>query len=101
MNELPLAHWRIEAGLKLREAMFINGTLFNSEAWQGISNADVEQIEKVDEALLRGLLRAHAKVPLEALFLETGTIPIRFILKQSGRHHISGVSATFLAFKTT
>ena len=61
--------------------MLINGTLFNSEAWQGISNADVEQIEKVDEALLRGLLRAHAKVPLEALFLETGTIPIRFILK--------------------
>ena len=27
------------------------------------------------------MLRAHAKVPLEALFLETGTIPIRFILK--------------------
>ena len=43
----------------------INGTLFNSEAWQGISNADVEQLEKVDEALLRGLLRAHLKVPLK------------------------------------
>ena len=81
VNELPLAHWRIEAGLKLREAMFLNGTLFNSEAWHGISNADVEMLEKVDEALLRGLLGAHAKVPLEALFLETGTVPIRFILK--------------------
>ena len=38
-------------------------------------------LEKVDEALIRGLLGAHAKVPLEALFLETGTVPIRFILK--------------------
>ena len=27
------------------------------------------------------MLGAHAKVPLEALFLETGTVPIRFILK--------------------
>ena len=41
-----------------------NGTLFNSEAWQGISNADVEQLEKADEALIRGLFRAQAKVPL-------------------------------------
>ena len=81
VNELPLAHWRIEAGLKLREAMFLNGTLFNSEAWQGVSDADIEMLEKVDEALLRGLLGAHAKVPIEALFLETGTIPLKSVLK--------------------
>ena len=61
--------------------MLINGTLFNSEAWQGISKNDEEQLEKVDEALLRGLLKAHSKVPIEAFHLETGTIPIRFILK--------------------
>ena len=81
VNELPLAHWRIVAGLKLREAMFLNGTLLNSEAWQGVSDADIEMLEKVDEALLRGLLGAHAKVPIEALFLETGTIPLKSVLK--------------------
>ena len=81
VNEVPLGHWRVEAGLRLREAMLINGTLFNSEAWQGISQKDVEELEKVDEALLRGLLQAHSKVPKEALHLETGTIAIRHILK--------------------
>ena len=81
INELPLAHWRIEAGLELRQAMFINGTLFNSEAWQGIKDEEVEMLEKVDEALLRGILNAHSKTPLEALFLETVANPIRFILK--------------------
>jgi hypothetical protein len=81
VSEVPLAHWRIEAGLHLRQAMFLNGTLFNSEACQGISATEEEQLEKVDEALLRGLLNAHAKVPLEALHLETGTIPVRYILK--------------------
>ena len=44
-NEVPLAHWRIEAGLKLRQAMFLNGTLFNSEAWQGISPGEIEMID--------------------------------------------------------
>ena len=59
VNEIPLGHWRIVAGLQLRKAMFLNAILFNSEAWQGISDADIEHLEKVDEALLRGLLRAH------------------------------------------
>ena len=61
--------------------MLLNGTLFNSEAWQGISQAEIDMLEKVDEDLMRGLLQAHSKIPTEALFLETGTIPIRYILK--------------------
>ena len=52
-----------------------------SEAWQGIFEEDIENLEKVDHALLRGVLGAHAKIPTEALFLETGTVPLRFILK--------------------
>ena len=80
-SKVPLAQWRIQAGLKLRQAMFLNGTLFNSEAWQGISQSEIEMMEKVDEDLLRGLLKAHPKIPIEALYLETGTIPIRFTLK--------------------
>ena len=68
-NEVPLAHWRIKAGLKLRQAMLLNGTLFNSEAWQGISQAEINMLEKVDEDLMRGLLQAHSKIPTEALFL--------------------------------
>ena len=80
VNEIPLAHWKVEAGLKLRQAMLINGVLFNSEAWQGIYLKDIMLLEKVDEALLRGLLSAHPKIPLEALYLETRCLPIRFIL---------------------
>ena len=37
VNEVPLGHWKIEAGLRLRQAMFINGILFNSEAWHRVS----------------------------------------------------------------
>ena len=81
VNDLPLGHWRVQAELRLWEALFINRILFNSEAWQGIAKDDIESLEKVDEALIRGILGAHAKIPKEALFLETGTIPLRYIIK--------------------
>ena len=38
-------------------------------------------IAKVDEDLLRDFPKAHSKIPLGALYLETGSIPIRFIIK--------------------
>ena len=60
--------------------MFLSGILFNSEAWHGVSQKDINILEKVDEALLRGMLMAHAKIPLEALFLESSAIPIPFII---------------------
>ena len=60
--------------------MMLNGILFNSEAWHNVSQNDLTLLEKVDEALLQGLLNAHAKIPLEAMFLETSSIPIRFIV---------------------
>ena len=80
INEIPLAHWKVQAGLKLRQAMLINGILFNSEAWHGVNKKEIVILEKVDEALLRGVLSAHPKIPLEALYLETKSVPIRFIL---------------------
>ena len=80
VKDAPLGWWRIKAGTLLRQALFINATLFNSEAWHGVNKAQVEAFEKVDEALLRGLVLGHAKVPIPALYLETGMMPIRFIL---------------------
>ena len=77
VNEVPLGQWKVDAGLRLRQAMLVNGVLFNSEAWHNVSMNDLILLEKVDEALLRGLVNGHAKIPLEALFLETSSIPIR------------------------
>ena len=80
INEIPFANWKVQAGLSLRQAMLINGILFNSEAWHGVEKKDINMLEKVDEALLRGVLSAHPKIPIEALYLETKSVPIRFII---------------------
>ena len=57
-----------------------HGILFNSEGWHGITDDDIRVLEKIDEALIRALIKAHAKVPLEFLYMETGCIPIRHII---------------------
>ena len=33
LEDVPLGKYRVEVGLQLRQAMFINGVLFNSEVW--------------------------------------------------------------------
>jgi hypothetical protein len=79
LKEAPLGWTRIKSGLILRQAMLINGIMYNSEAWHGITPSDVISFEKVDEALLRGIVGGHAKLPLAALYLECGQVPLRFI----------------------
>ena len=67
-------------GLKLRQAMFVNGSLYNIEARHSVSMEDIRGLEKVDEELLRYLLDCHTKVPLGFLYLESGEFHVRFIL---------------------
>ena len=76
-----MSHREVKAALRLRQAMFVNGVLFKSEAWHNILDKDIVPLEKVDEALLRCILSAHSKTPLDALYLESGTVPLRFIIK--------------------
>ena len=80
LDDIPLGRYKMEIGLKLRQAMLLNGILFNSEAWHDVKEKEVKMLESVDEHLLRSLVAAHSKTPLEFLYLETGAVPIRYII---------------------
>ena len=54
--------------------------LCNSEAWRGFNPSQVEAFEKSYKALIRGLVSGHSKTPVHALYLETGQIPVLYIL---------------------
>ena len=71
--------------------MLLNGILFNSEIWYNVKEEEVKKLSQVDEYLLRSILGAPSKTPKEALYLETGCVPIKFILKMRRLmylHHI-------------
>jgi hypothetical protein len=62
--------------------MLLNGILYNSEAWHGVTMKQIATLEAIDEALLRGILKAHSKTPKEFLYLELGALPIKWIMAQ-------------------
>ena len=81
-DDIPLGPWRIQAALMLRQAMLVNGTMFNSECWQGKTvSTDIKVLNKPDQALHRALVDGHSKTPLEFLHLELGTVPLHIIHK--------------------
>ena len=80
LTDMPFGKRRLQIGLMLRDAMFVNGVLFNSEAWSSINQKHIEEIETIDRTLMRFLIGAHAKTPSEILYLETATIPLRYTM---------------------
>ena len=47
VKEAPLGRKRIEAGLLLRKSLLINATMFNSEAWHGLSKSQIVAFKKI------------------------------------------------------
>ena len=80
LSDIPLGNRRIEAGLALRSAWFLNGCLFNSEVWSGFSPQDLHDLEVIDHKILKLVLGAQSKVPSEMLYLETNVLPIKNVI---------------------
>ena len=81
VNEIPFGNHQFEVAIKLREAMLINGMLTNTEVTHGLTDKIIEDLERVDEFFIRQILKAHSKTPIESLYLETGVIPIKHVIK--------------------
>ena len=81
LETVSLGYFYFEIAILLRESLLINGILFNSEVWCGVTKAQVSDLESVDKLLLRQILGAPISTPVEALYLELGVLPISYILK--------------------
>ena len=80
LEDIYFGPFFFEVALILRSSLFINSILFNSELWYRITKADIEELESVDNALLRRILEAPACTPTPMLYLELGCIPLRYII---------------------
>ena len=80
LKDIPLGNKRTRVGLELRHAMFLNGVLFNSETWINYNKSDIKVLEVLDHKILRMITGAHAKSPIEMLYLETGELEIQNVI---------------------
>ena len=65
----------------MRESLFLNGILTNSDVWYGLTGEEIDQLEALDRNLLRQILKTPLTTPSESLFLELGCIDIRTVIK--------------------
>ena len=80
LDELCLGDYYFEAANILRNSLLLSTLLSNSETWYSLTQKEISELEMVDEILLRKIFSAHSKTLKEALYLESGNVPIRFIL---------------------
>ena len=81
LKEISLGYHFFSIGLLLRETYIINSILFNSEVWYNLTKDQVNTLENIDVMYLRKLFEAHSKTSIEAFYIESGKIPIRFIIQ--------------------
>ena len=61
LSEITVGPYRMSVGLRLREAMLLNGIMFNSEIWYNVKEEEEMKLSEVDEFLLRSTLGAPSK----------------------------------------
>ena len=80
LEEMFFGSYEFEVGVTLRDSIFINGFLTNMEVCYGLTEVEIEKLEKCDEQLLRTILQCPFSTPREMLYLELGVLPIRHII---------------------
>ena len=65
----------------LRRAMMLSVVLFNAETWHRLTKENIKKLESIDLMLLRKLFKTPTSTPKTALYLETGCVPIRYVIK--------------------
>ena len=80
LDVIPAGKRRIQMGLHLRQAWFINSLCVNVEVWHNILKKDITPFINLDKYLMKKILGAHSKVPVELLYLETASIHIDYVL---------------------
>ena len=48
LDEIPFGKHKPEVAMKLREAMLLNGILFNVEAWRGVTNKQIRSLDSIE-----------------------------------------------------
>ena len=78
--ELGFGFHLYDVAVKLLESIYINAVLTNMETWHGFHTNWIQKFETVEQQYLRKIINASHSTPIEALYLELGVVPLRYLL---------------------
>ena len=81
LERVTLGSHYFRIALMLRESIFLNSILNNSEVWYGLLDRQINQLEMVDRLLVRKFLDAPVSTPVEGVYLELGILSIGTIIR--------------------
>ena len=102
VSSITLGSYIFDVTFILRDAMLLNSILVNCETWNYLTKKDIESLESVDTSFMKKCFNAHSKTVREAFFIETGKLPVRYILAKRRFmfwHHILTRTTDELIFK--
>ena len=82
LQSLSLGSYYFEIAMILRESMFLNSILVNSETWYGVNKRQIELLEAADVRLFEVFFKSHSKTVRNAYFAETGLLKINHIMSK-------------------
>ena len=80
LQEVSFGPHFFKMALLFRNSILLNSMLCSSEVLYGITKKHIEKLEQVDRIFFRRLFQVPSSTAIEAFYLETSSIPIRFIL---------------------
>ena len=81
LEDISFGPYMFQIAILLRESMFINGMLANAEIWYNFSENEIREFENLDKLYFKTIFKVPNSTPTEAFFLDTGSIPISYIIK--------------------
>ena len=102
LEKVTLGYHYFKIVLLLRESLFLNGILTDSDVWYGIKKSEIKDLEALDKMLLRRILETPVSTPMEAMQLELGVMSISTLIKArriNFLHYIATRNESEIIFK--
>ena len=80
LQEVSFGPHYFKMALLFRNSILVNSMLCSAEALYGITKAHIEKLEQADRMFFRRLFQVPKCTAIEAFYLETAALPIRYIL---------------------
>ena len=81
LNRVSLGHNFFEIALVMKESMLVSKLLSSSEIWYNVTKDQYTKLERIDEMFLRRIFNVPVSVPKEALYIEAGCLPVKYLVK--------------------